>query len=60
VIGGLGFAAEVGLDRLLTGGVLGGNVQELLRCARGLTAECVDERLVGRAVDEGIDDVGRR
>jgi hypothetical protein len=36
VTGGLGFAAEVGLDYLLTGGVLGGNVQELPRHVRVL------------------------
>ena len=53
--GVLGFPTEVGLDRLLTDGVLGGNVQELPRHVRGLVAECVDERLVGHAVDEGID-----
>ena len=34
VAGGLGLATEVGLDCLLTGGVLGGDVQELPRCAQ--------------------------
>jgi hypothetical protein len=58
VTSGLGFATKVGLDRLLTGDILGGNIQELLRHARGLTAEHVDERLAGDATDEGIDDVG--
>ena len=38
----IGFPAEVGLDRLLIGGVLGGDVQELSRHARGLVAEHVD------------------
>ena len=56
--GGLGFPAEVGLDGLLAGGILGGDVQELLRCARCLTAKHVEERLVGHATDEGIDHVG--
>ena len=56
--GGLGFPAEVGLDGLLTGGVLGGNVQELPHHAWGLTAERVDERLAGCATDEGNNRVG--
>ena len=34
VAGSLGLAAEVGLDGLLTSGVLGGDVQELPRRAR--------------------------
>ena len=58
VTGGLGFAAEVGLDRLLTSGILGGNILELPCHARGLMAERVDERLVGHATNEGIDDIG--
>ena len=53
----LGFATKVGLDRLLTGGVLGGDVQELPCHVWGLVAEHMDERLAGHAVDEGIDDV---
>jgi hypothetical protein len=57
VIGGFGFATEVGLDRLLTSGVLGGDVQELPHHARGLTAKHMDEHLIGHATDEGIDDV---
>ena len=58
MIGGLGLAAEVGLDCLLTGGVLGGDVQDLPHRVRGLMAKHVDERLVGHAIDEGIDHVG--
>jgi hypothetical protein len=58
VIGAFSFATEVGLDHLLTGGVLGGDVQELPHRARGLTAERMDERLIGHATDEGVDDVG--
>ena len=56
--GGLGFPAEVGQDRLLTSGVLGGDIQELLHYARGLMAERMDEGLTGHAIDEGIDDIG--
>ena len=55
--GGLGFATEVGLDHLLAGGVLGGDVQELPCRVRGLATERVDERLAGYAINEGIDDV---
>jgi hypothetical protein len=55
--GDLGFVAEVGLDQLLTDGILGGNVQELPRCVQVLVAERVDERLVGHVTNEGIDDV---
>ena len=55
---GLGFAAEVGLDRLLTGGILGGNILELPCHARGLMAEHVDKHLASHAIDEGVDDVG--
>jgi hypothetical protein len=54
----LGFPTKVGLDGLLAGGILGGNVQELPRCARGLMAEHVDEHLAGHAVDEGVDHIG--
>ena len=57
VTGGLDLAAEVGLDGLLAGGVLGGDVQELPRRAWGLATERVDERLVGCAADEGVDHV---
>jgi hypothetical protein len=39
VVGGLGLAAEVSLDSLLASGVLGGDVQDLPHCARGLVAE---------------------
>jgi hypothetical protein len=53
----LGLAAEVGLDGFLTGGVLGGNVQELPRRARGLMAEHMDDLLAGHASDEGMDHV---
>ena len=55
---GLGLATKVGLDRLLTGGILGGNVQELPHHAWGLVAKRMDECLVGHAADEGIDHVG--
>ena len=48
---------NIGLDGLLTGGVLGGDVQELPRHARGLVAERVDECLTGHAIDEGVDHV---
>jgi hypothetical protein len=58
VTGGLDLATEVGLDGLLAGGVLGGDVLELPRCAWGLAAERVDECLSGRAADEGIGHVG--
>jgi hypothetical protein len=58
VTDGLGFAAEVGLDCLLIGGILGGNVQELPHHVCGLMAKRVDERLTGRAINEGVDDVG--
>ena len=56
--GGLGLATKVGLDRLLTGGILGGNVQELPHHAWGLMAKRVDKHLTGRATDEGVDHVG--
>jgi hypothetical protein len=58
VTSGLGFAAEVGLDCLLTTGLLGGDVQELPRCARSLMAKYVDEHFASHAANEGIDDVG--
>jgi hypothetical protein len=54
----LGLATEVGLDGLLASGVLGGDIQELPRRARGLTAERLDECFAHRAADEGIDHVG--
>ena len=57
MVGGLGFPTEVGLDHLLTGGVLGGDVQELSRREQGLMAECVDESLAGHATGESIDHV---
>ena len=57
VADGLDLAVEVGLDDLLVGGILDGDVQELPRRAWGLAAERVDERLAGRAADEGIDHV---
>ena len=56
--GGFFFAAKVGLDRLLAGGILGGDVQELPCHAQGLVAKRMDERLIGHAADEGVDDVG--
>jgi hypothetical protein len=58
VAGGLGFPAKVGLDGLLTGGILGDNIQELPHHVQGLVAERVDERLAASVVDEGIDHVG--
>jgi hypothetical protein len=57
VTSNLGFATEDGLDHLLTSGILGGDVQELLHRAWGLVAEHVDKRLAGHATVEGIDDV---
>jgi hypothetical protein len=57
VIGDLSFATEDGLDHILTSGILGGDVQELLHRAWGLVAERVDKRLAGHATVEGIDDV---
>ena len=54
-MGGIfGLPTEVGLDRLLIGGILGGNVQELSCRAWGLTAIRVDKRLAGCATDEGV------
>ena len=53
MVGGLGFLTKVGLDGLLAGGVLGGDVQELPHCAWGLK----DERLTGHATDERVDHV---
>jgi hypothetical protein len=59
VAGCFGLAAEVGLDCILSSGILGGDIQELPCRARGLAAEHVDERLTGRAAaDEGVDHVG--
>jgi hypothetical protein len=58
VADGLSFLAEVGLDGLLAGGILGGNVQELPSCARGLMAKHVDEHLAGHPTDEGVDHIG--
>ena len=55
---GLGFLVEDGLDDLLTGDVLGGDVQELPRHPWGLAVERVDECLAGHAADEGVDHVG--
>ena len=57
VAGGHGFLTEAGLDGLLTGGVLGGNVYELPHHAWGLMAKHMDECLIGHAIDEGIDHV---
>jgi hypothetical protein len=54
----LGFATEVGLDGLLTGGALGGDIQELPRRAWGLKAKLVDECLACHAMDEGVDHIG--
>ena len=57
VASGLGFLTKVGLDGLLAGGVLGGDVQELPSRVWGLVAKHVDERLTGHATDEGVDHV---
>jgi hypothetical protein len=57
VASGLGLAAKVGLDGIFTCGILGGDVQELPRHARGLVAKRVDECLTGCAAGEGIDHV---
>jgi hypothetical protein len=58
VVGGFGFPITVGLDGLLFGGVLGGDVQEIPCCAWGLVAERMDECIAGHVADQGIDHVG--
>jgi hypothetical protein len=58
VADGLGFPADVGLDVILAGGVLGGDIQELPHRVRGLAAEHMDEHLIGHATDEGVHHVG--
>jgi hypothetical protein len=58
VAGDLGLVAEVGLDGLLAGGVLGGDVQELSCQARSLVVEHVDGCLIGHVASEGIDHFG--
>jgi hypothetical protein len=58
VPGDLDFLARVGLDCLLTRGILGGNIQELPRHAWGLAVKHVDKSLAGHAIDEGVDDIG--
>jgi hypothetical protein len=57
VVGTLGFLAEVSLDSLLIGGILGGDVQELPHHAWGLKAKRVDERLASHATNEGVDHI---
>lgn len=57
---GLDFAAEDGHDGLFSCGVLGGDIQKLLRRSRGLVPERMDEHFAGGAAGEGIDDVGVR
>jgi hypothetical protein len=57
VPGDLDFIARVGLDRLLTDGILGGNIQELPRHAWSLAVKHVDKSLAGHAIDEGVDDI---
>ena len=58
MIGGLGLATKVGLDCLLTGGVLGGDVQELPCHAQGLAGERMDKRLACHAACEGVNHIG--
>ena len=45
-------------DRLLAGGMAGGNVEELLGGPQTLVAKLVDQGLVGGPRQEGSDDVG--
>jgi hypothetical protein len=58
VASGLGLVAEVGLGNLHAGGILGGDVQEFPHHAWGVMAKCVDEHLIGCAIDEGVDHIG--
>ena len=47
-----------GLDRLLAGGVVGGDVQDLMRGARLLATQFVDQGFAMRPAEERADDVG--
>ena len=51
-------ALEDGPDRLLAGGVAGGDLQELMRGARLLAPQFVDQGLAVRPAEERTDDVG--
>ena len=51
-------ALEDGPDRLLAGGVVGGNLQELIRSVRLLAPQFVDQGLAVRPAGERADDVG--
>ena len=50
-------ALEDGPDRLLAGGVAGGDLQELVRGARLLAPQFVDQGLAVRPAEERADDV---
>ena len=50
-------ALEDGPDRLLTGGVAGGDLQEFMRGVRLLAPQFVDQGLAVRPADEHTDDV---
>ena len=54
----LGLATEVSLDGLLASVILDGDELEIPHHAQGLTTEHMDERIAGRAADEGVDHVG--
>ena len=51
-------ALEDGPDRLLARGVTGGDLQELVRVARLLAPQFVDQGLAARPAKERADDVG--
>ena len=51
-------ALEDGPDRLLAGGVAGGDLQELVRGARILAPQFVDQGLAVRLAEERTNDVG--
>ena len=51
-------ALEDGPDRLIAGGVIGGDLQELVRGAWLLAPQFVDQGLAVRPAEERVDDVG--
>jgi hypothetical protein len=51
-------ASSLVLDNIFTCAILGGDIQEFSRHARGLVAKRVDKCLIGCATGEGIDQVG--
>ena len=51
-------ALEDGIDRLLAGGVVGGDLQELMRSARLLSSQLVDQGLAVSPAVERADDIG--